>query len=279
MKKYILLAALAATSLTAQDLPQLSPKSVVEQRIGLTDTKLTYWRPSARGRDIFNEVVQSGQHWRLGANSSTLLTLSTEASINGTSIPAGTYSLSIFANDAEWVLVVNSDTQGWGVSSYDQKKDLLRVNVPVEIGQMRTESMLIFWDNIQKSSADLVVSWGDRAARFTLSFPTERLAKENLDKALADPKAEWTVYRNAARYGMENSLPEAEEWARKAISMKGDNWYNHYLLAQILDGKGKKADALKSAQKALEVGLADAKKTSKPFSSEADVQALILRLK
>ena len=279
MKKYFLLAALSAASMTAQDLPQLSPKSVVEQRIGVTDTKLTYWRPSARGRDIYSEVVQSGQHWRLGANSSTLLTLSTEASINGSALPAGTYSLSIFANDAEWVLVVNSDTQGWGVYSYDEKKDVLRATVPVEIGQMRTESMLIFWDNIQKSSADLVVSWGDRAARFTVSFPTERLAKENLDKALADPKAEWTVYRNAARYGMESNLPEAEEWARKAVSMKGDNWYNHYLLAQILEGKGKKADALKSAQKALEVGLADAKKSSKPFGSEADVQALIRRLK
>ncbi len=279
MKKYFLLAALSAASMTAQDLPQLSPKSVVEQRIGVTDTKLTYWRPSARGRDIYSEVVQSGQHWRLGANSSTLLTLSTEASINGSALPAGTYSLSILANDAEWVLVVNSDTQGWGVYSYDEKKDVLRATVPVEIGQMRTESMLIFWDNIQKSSADLVVSWGDRAARFTVSFPTERLAKENLDKALADPKADWMVYRNAARYANESKMPEAEEWARKAVSMKGDNWYNHYLLAQILEGKGKKADALKSAQKALEVGLADAKKSSKPFGSEADVQALIRRLK
>lgn len=279
MKKYFLLAALGVASLTAQDLPQLSPKSVVEQRIGVTDTKLTYWRPSARGRDIYSEVIQSGQHWRLGANSSTLLTLSTEASLNGTAIPAGTYSLSIFANDAEWVLVVNSDTQGWGVYSYDEKKDVLRATVPVEIGQMRTESMLIFWDNIQKSSADLVVSWGDRTARYTVNFPTERLAKENLDKALADPKADWTVYRNAARYAFESKMPEAEEWARKAVSMKGDNWYTHYLLAQILEGKGKKADALKAAQRALEVGLADAKKSSKPFGSEADVQALIRRLK
>ena len=279
MKNIFIAAVLGATALTAQDLPQLSPKAVVEQRIGLTDTKLTYWRPSARGRDIYSEVVQSGQHWRLGANSSTLLTLSTEASINGNQIPAGTYSLSVLANAADWTLVVNRDTVGWGVSSYSEKNDVLRANVPVEVGQMRTESMLIFWDNIQKSSADLVISWGDRTARYTVGFPTERLAKENLDKALANPKAEWTVYRNAARYAVENKMPEAEEWARKAVSMKGDNWYNHYLLAQILEGKGKKADALKSAQKALEVGLADAKKSSKPFGSEADVKTLIGRLK
>ncbi|MEY4479302.1 MAG: hypothetical protein RL276_1607 [Bacteroidota bacterium] len=279
MKRFALLAAFSTFSLLAQDLPQLSPKAVVEQRIGLTDTKLTYWRPSARGRDVFNEVVTSGQHWRLGANSNTLLTTSTDLEFRNGIVPAGTYSLSLFANDGEWTLVVNRDTEGWGVSSYDEKKDVLRVTVPVEMGQMRSETMVLFWDNIQKSSADLVISWGDRSARFAVSVPTERLAKENLDKALADPKAEWTVYRNAARYGWENKLPQAEEWARKAVSMKADNWYNHYLLAQILESNGKKAEALKSAQRALEVGLADAKKASKPFSSEADVQALIRRLK
>jgi Protein of unknown function (DUF2911) len=279
MKTIYLIAALSAASITAQDLPQLSPKTVVEQRIGLTDTKLTYWRPSARGRDVFSEVVQSGQHWRLGANNSTLLTTSTEIYFKSGSVQAGTYSLSLFANDGEWTLVINRDIEGWGVYAYDEKKDVLRISAPFELGEMRTESLLIYWDNLQKNSADLVVSWGDRLARFPVSFPTDRLAKENLDKALADPKAEWTVYRNAARYGFENMMPEAEEWARKATSMKGDNWYVHYLLAQILESKGKKSDALKSAQRSLEVGLVDAKKTSKPFGSETEVQALIQRLK
>ncbi len=279
MKNIFIAAVLGATALTAQDLPQLSPKAVVEQRIGLTDTKLTYWRPSARGRDIYSEVVKSNEHWRLGANGSTLLTLSSEAKFQSGLVPAGTYSLSLFANDDEWVLVINRDIEGWGVYAYDEKKDVTRVKGTMELSPLRTESLMIYWDNIQKSSADLVVSWGDRLARFPVSFPTDRLAKENLDKALADPKADWTVYRNAARYGYEITLPEAEEWARKAVSMKGDNWYNHYLLAQILEGKGKKADALKSAQKALEVGLAEAKKSSKPFGSEADVKALMGRLK
>lgn len=279
MKHLVLAAVLGATSLTAQDLPQLSPKAVVEQRIGLTDTKLTYWRPSARGRDIFNEVVRSGEHWRLGANNSTLLTLSTSAKFQSGELPAGTYSLSLFANDGEWILAVNRDIEGWGVYAYDEKKDVLRVAAPMEMGQMRTETLLLFWDNITKNTADLVVSWGDRMARYTLTFPTDELAKANLDKALADPKAEWTVFRNAARYAWENNMPQAEEWARKAVSMKGDNWYNHYLLAQILEAKGKKADALKSAQRALEVGLADGKKNGKPFGSESDVKALIARLK
>lgn len=279
--KYSLIAAavLSSAALWAQDLPQMSPKTTFEQRIGLTDAKVTYSRPSARGRDIFSEIVPPGEHWRLGANTKTLLTLSSEVNFEGGALPAGTYSLSLFPNDGEWVLVINKDLEGWGIYEYVEKNDALRVSAPVEFGSMKTESLLLAWDNIQTNSADLIVSWGDRMARFPMKVPTERLAKENLAKALADPKAEWTVYRNAARYARENKMPEAESWAKTAVKMKSDNWGTHYLLAQILEENGKKSEALKAAQNSLEAGLTDAKKMKKAFANEADVQALISRLK
>ena len=279
--KYSLIAAavLSSAALWAQDLPQMSPKTTFEQRIGLTDAKLTYSRPSARGRDIFSEIVPPGEHWRLGANTKTLLTLSSEVNFTSGALPAGTYSLSLFPNDGEWVLVINKDLEGWGIYEYVEKNDALRVSAPVEFGSMKTESLLLAWDNIQTNSADLIVSWGDRMARFPMKVPTERLAKENLAKALADPKAEWTVYRNAARYARENKMPEAESWAKTAVKMKSDNWSTHYLLAQILEENGKKSEALKAAQNSLEAGLTDAKKMKKPFANEPDVQALISRLK
>ena len=279
--KYSLIAAavLSSAALWAQDLPQLSPKTTFEQRIGLTDAKVTYSRPSARGRDIFSEIVPPGEHWRLGANTKTLLTLSSEVNFEAGALPAGTYSLSLFPKDGEWVLVINKDLEGWGIYEYVEKKDALRVSAPVEFGSMKTESLLLAWDNIQTNSADLIVSWGDRMARFPMTVPTERLAKENIAKAIADPKAEWTVFRNAARYARENKMPEAESWAKTAVKMKSDNWGTHYLLAQILEENGKKSEALKAAQNSLEAGLTDAKKMKKAFANEADVQALISRLK
>jgi tetratricopeptide (TPR) repeat protein len=194
-------------------------------------------------------------------------------------LPAGTYSLSLFPNDGDWVLVISTNIEGWGIYEYDEKNDALRVTAPMEVGSMKTESLLLAWDNIQTNSADLIVSWGDRMARFPMKVPTERLAKENLAKALADPKAEWTVYRNAARYARENKMPEAESWAKTAVKMKSDNWGTHYLLAQILEENGKKSEALKAAQNSLEAGLADGKKMKKAFANESDVQALISRLK
>jgi len=280
MKYSIMIAAvLSSAALWAQDLPQMSPKTTFEQRIGLTDAKLTYSRPSARGRDIFSEIVPPGEHWRLGANTKTLLTLSSEVNFSSGALPAGTYSLSPFPNDGDWVLVISTNIEGWGIYEYDEKNDALRVTAPMEVGSMKTESLLLAWDNIQTNSADLIVSWGDRMARFPMKVPTERLAKENLAKALADPKAEWTVYRNAARYARENKMPEAESWAKTAVKMKSDNWGTHYLLAQILEENGKKSEALKAAQNSLEAGLADGKKMKKAFANESDVQALISRLK
>ena len=280
MKNSLIIAAvLSSTALWAQDLPQLSPKTTFEQRIGLTDAKLTYSRPSARGRDIFSEIVPPGEHWRLGANTKTLLTLSSEVNFTSGALAAGTYSLSLFPNDGDWVLVISTNVEGWGIYEYNEKNDALRVSAPMEFGSMKTESLLLAWDNIQANSADLIVSWGDRMARFPMKVPTERLAKENIAKAMADPKAEWTVFRNAARYARENKMPEAESWAKTAVKMKSDNWSTHYLLAQILEENGKKSEALKAAQNSLEAGLTDAKKMKKPFANEPDVQALISRLK
>jgi hypothetical protein len=275
----IIAAVLSSAALWAQDLPQMSPKTTFEQRIGLTDAKLTYSRPSARGRDIFSEIVPPGEHWRLGANTKTLLTLSSEVNFSSGALPAGTYSLSLFPNDGDWVLVISTNIEGWGIYEYDEKNDALRVTAPMEVGSMKTESLLLAWDNVQSNSADLIVSWGDRMARFPMKVPTERLAKENLAKAMADPKAEWTVYRNAARYARENKMPEAESWAKTAVKMKSDNWGTHYLLAQILEENGKKSEALKAAQNSLEAGLAEGKKMKKAFANEPDVQALISRLK
>ena len=71
MKNWILgLAALAFTlPANAQELPQPSPTSTVDQRIGLTDFSITYSRPAARGRAIFGDLVPYNEVWRTGANS------------------------------------------------------------------------------------------------------------------------------------------------------------------------------------------------------------------
>ncbi len=37
--------------------PQASPKSTITQLVGLTNVEIVYSRPSAKGRDVFNNLV------------------------------------------------------------------------------------------------------------------------------------------------------------------------------------------------------------------------------
>ena len=56
--------------------PRISPSSELEQMVGLTEIEIDYNRPSARGREIFGNLVPFGKLWRTGANSGTEISLS-----------------------------------------------------------------------------------------------------------------------------------------------------------------------------------------------------------
>ena len=66
MKKLLIAGAfvLSCMSLSAQvTTPQASPSAKIEQTVGLTDVKIDYSRPSARGRSVYGELVPYGKLW------------------------------------------------------------------------------------------------------------------------------------------------------------------------------------------------------------------------
>ena len=87
MKKIFATAALVLAFVTngsAQVVtPQASPKAVIEQTVGLTDVKIEYSRPSARGRAVYGELVPFGRMWRTGANANTTISFSNDVVIAG----------------------------------------------------------------------------------------------------------------------------------------------------------------------------------------------------
>ena len=61
MKKIIfVLAMIIANYVTEAQVktPQPSPKSTIMQVVGLTNVEIVYSRPSAKGRDVFNNLVK-----------------------------------------------------------------------------------------------------------------------------------------------------------------------------------------------------------------------------
>src|SRR5882757_6586294 len=66
---------------TELKLPTLSQRSIVTQRIGLSDITLNYCRPLVGGRELFGKTIAYGQVWRAGANENTVISFTDDVSV------------------------------------------------------------------------------------------------------------------------------------------------------------------------------------------------------
>lgn len=120
--------------------------------------RLIYSRPSRKGRDIFGVLEQFGKVWRLGANESTEIKFYKRVSIGGKSIKAGSYSLFAIPNPGKWTLIINKQTDRWGAFTYDQSKDVVRVDVPVKRVEKPIETFSITF-TAEPEGANMVFAW------------------------------------------------------------------------------------------------------------------------
>src|SRR5260370_31069070 len=78
---------------TELNIPRVSQRGTVSQRIGLTDVTITYHRPEVGGREIWGKTVPFGKVWRAGANENTTITFTDDVSVAETPHAARTYGL------------------------------------------------------------------------------------------------------------------------------------------------------------------------------------------
>ena len=277
MKKILTsLALVAVLAASAQELPQPSPSTHFEQRVGLTDITLDYSRPGVKDRVIFGDLVPFGSHWRAGANQNTKVTFSKPVTIAGTKLAAGTYSLSMIPNKGPWTLILNTKTDMWGVDGYSQEEDVLRLEVTPQV-IAPVETMRLSVENIGVSNAEIVMEWSDVRIALPVELNTMELAMENIAKAIAESPEDWRVYRNSANFYNQNSieLTTALVYMEKVIELNPDNWYNYYLYAQVLAKNDRKKEAKKAANKAIEMGRSDAAKNNAPFNYENTIKRFV----
>jgi hypothetical protein len=94
--------------------------------VGIT---LEYGRPQVRDREIWGGLVPYGEVWRTGANEATTITFDGDVSIEGQSLPAGTYGLFTIPGKDRWTVIFNKVANQWGAFDYDEGEDALRVTV------------------------------------------------------------------------------------------------------------------------------------------------------
>lgn len=129
--------------------------------------RIIYSRPQLNGRKAFGELQKFGEVWRLGANEVTEIQFFEDVRINNKKIKRGRYSLYCIPYENKWTLIVNRETDVWGLK-YDSSKDVIRVDVPVEKNSA-TEALTIIFAK-SDSGADMLLYWDDVKATLPIVF-------------------------------------------------------------------------------------------------------------
>ena len=156
MKKIIFLFMACATlfAVNAQvETPAPSPFSKLEQKVGLTDVTLEYSRPGVKGRTVFGDLVPFGKIWRTGANARTKITFSTDATIDGQTLEAGSYSIFTIPNAESWEVIFYNDGKEFGTpTELDPQYVAARTTVKTYPVPFSVETFTLDINNIMNSN-------------------------------------------------------------------------------------------------------------------------------
>lgn len=236
----------------AQELkvPVLSPFTEVSQEVGLTQVKLSYARPSAKGRKVFGELVPFNEVWRTGANASTKLTFTEDVKIEGNSLKAGTYALYSIPGETEWTMIIHTNTKHRSIAGdvYKPAEDAFRFKVKPGKTSNFVETFTIGFTDITTNSLMVSVAWENTEVKFRIEFDVDSRINEQIATLTNSPAGmSHQNYFLAAEYNLHNNkdLAKADEWILKAMEKSPKNARYGLLRAKILAKAGKKDEALK----------------------------------
>jgi hypothetical protein len=248
-------AALLAPAAHAQlKLPRVSPAASVTQTIGIADLTVTYCRPGVKGRDIWGGLVPYDQPWRTGANEATRFTTTGPIQFGGKELAAGSYSFFTIPGKDEWIVVINSEKDLWGAYEYKPEKDVLRVTVKPAAAEPQ-EWMEFSFEDLTPNSANLVLRWEKLRVAVPIVVDVNGQTLAGARAAIETMKSDdWRTPYQAANFCFTNdvAMDEGARWLEKSLGVQ-QTWQNLGLKARWLMKQGKKADAIRTAEKALEV--------------------------
>lgn len=131
--------------------------------------RVIYSRPQKEGRTIFGGLVEYGKVWRLGANEATEIELYRDVKIKDKKLGKGRYTLYALPTETQWTVIFNKDLDTWGAFKYDEKKDVLRVDVPVQKATPSAEAFSVMF-NKSATGADMIIAWDEATVTLPISF-------------------------------------------------------------------------------------------------------------
>jgi DUF2911 family protein len=143
----------------------------VTQQVGGTTITVDYNRPVARGRELFGALVPYDRVWCPGADDCTTLAVSTDITIEGHALPAGTYTLWAKPGAAKWAMILNRAHPTFHTryqSVADQ--DLLTLEVTPRAGS-HMETLAFYFPVVNARHAELAFHWGTVVVPLAIDVP------------------------------------------------------------------------------------------------------------
>jgi len=134
MQKRLALLTLITVVLSISSFAQSRPSPAASASCDLgggKTVKTAYSSPRVKGRKIYGGLVPYGEVWRTGANEATTFVTSSDITVGGTKVPAGSYTIFSVPNADGWKLVVSKGTGEWGTQYPGADKDLARIDMKV----------------------------------------------------------------------------------------------------------------------------------------------------
>jgi hypothetical protein len=150
---------IADNNLAQQDTIKGSIPSEASGKIGEANLKLTYHAPGVKGRTIWGGLVAYDQVWVTGAHMATTLETDKALIIGGQQISAGKYALFTIPGREEWTVIINKNYKQHLADNYDQKDDLVRVQVKPTTLEQHQERLKYEINSTSSSDGIIKISW------------------------------------------------------------------------------------------------------------------------
>lgn len=256
MKKILLLSAIFCYSFISGQIktPQPSPTATITQKVGVSDISVEYSRPGAKGREIFGGLVSYGKMWRTGANKATKITFNENCVFGGAKVKKGSYSLFTIPGEKEWTVVLNKNTELWGVGEYDEENQVCSIVAKAINTKDFTESFTIDFGTFQSFSAIMSLKWANTKIDIKIeSLEAKKLEKQYLELLTKGPSA--NDYYNGAKFFADNTseYEMALEWINTAVKKRPDAFWMQFHKARILKKMGNNKESILVAEGVIEL--------------------------
>ncbi len=206
--------------------PKASPKVEESQKLGVTKITINYSSPSLRGRDVWsnqNIIPQNSKPfpWRAGADMATTINFTTDVTIEGQSLKAGTYAFYVIPENDIYTLLFAHNYNQWG-SYYLNIDEDVSLEVKVKSTTCEKSEQLDF-EFLDRTENTLMIGleWGEKRIPFKVGVHLNKTVVESFRSELRGINTyHWQAWNDAARWCLnhDTNLEEALVWVNHSIN-------------------------------------------------------------